>query len=44
MTAIDYADPAAYYEIFLSAEAASTATVVSNGAFVLSVEPVNSYV
>ena len=44
MTAVDYADPAAYYEIFLSAEANNTATIVSNAAFVLQVLPVNSYV
>jgi hypothetical protein len=44
MTAIDYADPAAYYELFLSAEQANTATIVSNGTFVLAVDPVNSYI
>jgi len=44
MTAVDYADPAAYYEIFATAEAANTNTVISNGAFILSVDPVNSYV
>ena len=42
-TAVDYADPAAYYEVFLSAEVANTATVVSNGAMLLSVDPVNTY-
>ena len=43
-TAVDYADPAAYYEVFLSAEVANTATIVSNGAMILQVLPVNSYV
>lgn len=44
LTALDYADPAAYYEIFLSAEVANTPTIVSNSAFILSVDPVNSYI
>ena len=44
MTAVDYADPAAYYEIFATAELANTNTTISNGAFILSVDPVNSYV
>ena len=44
LTTIDYADPAAYYEVFLSAEVANTTTVVSNGAMILGVDPVNSYV
>jgi len=43
MTAVDYADPEAYYEIFLSAEANNTATIVSNASMILSVDPVNSY-
>ena len=43
MTAIDYADPEAYYEVFLSAEVANTTTVISNGGMLLSVDPVNSY-
>lgn len=44
LTAVDYADPAAYYEIFATAELANTSTVISNGAMILQVEPVNSYV
>ena len=43
MTALDHADPAAYYEIFATAEVANTNTVVSNGGMILSVLPVNSY-
>lgn len=43
LTAVDYADPAAEYEVRLSAEAAGTSTVISNGAFIVSVDPVNSY-
>ena len=44
MMAIDYANPAAYYEIFATAEVANTSTTISNGAFLLSIDPVNSYV
>ena len=44
VTMIDYADPEAYYEVFLSAETANTNTIVSNGACVLRIDPVNSYV
>ena len=43
LTAVDYADPAAEYEVRMSAEAAGTSTVLSNGALILSVDPVNSY-
>ena len=43
LTAIDYADPAATYEIRLSAEAAGVSTIISNGAFILGVDPVNSF-
>lgn len=43
VTMIDYADPAAYYEVFLTAETNATTTVVSNGAMILRVDPVNSY-
>lgn len=43
LTAIDYADPAAEYEIRMSAETAGTSTILSNGALLLSVDPVNSY-
>jgi hypothetical protein len=42
-SAIDYADPAAYYEIFAECDTASTATTMSNGSCVLKVAPVNSY-
>lgn len=44
LTAVDYADPAAYYEIFLAAEVANTNTVISNAGMILSIDPVNSYV
>lgn len=44
LTAVDYADPAANYEVRLSAEAAGTSVTLSNGGFLLSVDPVNSYV
>ena len=44
ITAVDYADPAATYEVRASAEVAATNTTLSNGAFILSVDPVNSYV
>jgi hypothetical protein len=44
MTALDYADPAAYYEIFATAEVANTNTRVSNGGVILSVLPVNIYI
>ena len=43
LTAIDYADPAAEYEVRLSAETAGVSTVISNGAFLISVDPVNNY-
>lgn len=43
MTAIDYADPAAEYEVRLSAETAGISTTISNGALILAVDPVNSY-
>jgi hypothetical protein len=43
LTAIDYADPAAEYDVRLSAETAGTSTIISNGALILSVDPVNSY-
>lgn len=43
MTAVDYADPAATYEVRLSAEVDSTSTIISNGALILGVDPVNSY-
>lgn len=43
LTAIDYADPAATYEVRMSAETAGTSTILSNGALVLAIDPVNSY-
>ena len=43
LTAVDYADPAAEYEVRLSAEVAATSTIISNGALLLEVDPVNSY-
>ena len=42
-TAVDYADPAATYDVRLSAEAAGVSTVINNGALILGVDPVNSY-
>jgi hypothetical protein len=44
LTAVDYADPPAEYEVRLSAEQAGVSTGLSNGATILSVDPVNSYV
>ena len=44
LTAIDYADPQAEYEVRLTAEVAATSTIISNGAFILGVDPVNSFV
>ncbi len=43
LTAIDYADPQAEYEVRMSAETAGTSTILSNGTLLLSVDPVNSY-
>lgn len=43
LTAVDYADPAAEYDVRLSAETAGTSTIISNGALILSVDAVNSY-
>lgn len=43
ITAIDYADPQAEYEVRMSAEQANVSTILSNGALLLSVDPVNSY-
>ena len=44
LTAIDYADPAATYEVRVGADTAGTSTILSNGGLLLSVDPVNSYV
>lgn len=43
LTAIDYADPAATYDVRLSAETAGVSTVINNGALIVGVDPVNSY-
>ena len=43
MTAVDYADPAAEYDVRLACDVAATSTVISNGALIVSVDPVNSY-
>ena len=43
LTAVDYADPAASYQIWASAENAGTAGTFSAAAFLLSVEPVKSF-
>jgi hypothetical protein len=43
LTAIDYADPQAEYDVRLSAELAATSTILSNGVLLLSVDPVNSF-
>jgi hypothetical protein len=43
LTAVDYADPAAEYEIRLSAETAGVSTTINNGGLIISVDPVNSY-
>lgn len=43
MTAIDYADPAAEYEVRAECETAATSTILSNGSFIVSVDAVNSY-
>lgn len=43
MSAIDYADPAASYQIWVKAESAGTAIEFTDGAFLLSVEPVKSF-
>lgn len=44
LTAVDYADPAAEYEVRMSAEQAGVSTVINNGGLILSIDPVNSYV
>ena len=43
LTAIDYADPAATYQIFATAEIDGVSTTLSNGALLVSADPVNSY-
>jgi len=44
LAAVDYADPSAEYEVRLSAEQNGVSTIISNGALILAVDPVNSYV
>jgi len=43
LTAIDYADPAAFYDIRITAELAATVVTLSNAAFVLRIDPVNTF-
>jgi len=44
LTAVDYAaDPAAVYDIRATAEVAGTNVIMSNGGFVVQVEPVRSF-
>ena len=43
LTGVDYADPAAEYDVRMSAETAATSTLINNGALILSVDAVNSY-
>ena len=43
MTAVDYADPAAAYDVRASSDAAGTSTVLNNGGLIITVDPVNSY-
>jgi hypothetical protein len=43
MTAVDYADPAATYDIRITAEVAGVSVVTSNAALIVQVEPVTSY-
>ena len=42
-TAVDYADPAATYDIRVQADAAGVSTTMSNAAFILAIDPVNNY-
>jgi hypothetical protein len=43
LTAIDYADPSADYDVRATADVDGTSVTLSNGAFLVSVDPVNSY-
>lgn len=43
MTAIDYADPAATYSIYITAETAGTSVTLRSAALLIGVDPVNSY-
>jgi hypothetical protein len=43
LTAIDYADPGAVYDIRATAEVAATSVILTNGVFILAVDPVRSF-
>ena len=43
LTAIDYADPAAVYDVRATAEIAGTSVILTNGVFLLAVDPVRSF-
>jgi len=44
LTAVDYAsDPAAVYDIRATAEVAGTSVIMSNGGFVIQVDPVRTF-
>jgi len=43
LTAIDYADPAAVYDVRATAEVAGTSVILTNGVFLVSVDPVRSF-
>ena len=43
LTAIDYADPAAVYDIRATAEVAATNVTLSNAGFIISIDPVRSF-
>lgn len=43
LTAVDYADPAAVYDIRATAETAGTVVTLTNGIFIVQVEPVRSF-
>lgn len=43
LTAIDYADPAATYSVYITAETNGTSITVRNAAMLLGVDPVNTY-
>jgi hypothetical protein len=43
LTAIDYADPAAIYSIYITAEVAGVSVTLRSAALIISVDPVNSF-
>jgi hypothetical protein len=43
LTAVDYADPAAVYDVRATAEVAGTSVTLSNGALLVSIDPVRSF-